>query len=243
MNDCFDIQGYTISNVGKERNGDYYLFEYLEEQNLLIAAVADGVSRQPCDWLASETTCQKLLENFKSLSDQADISERLRNSIFSTNKYLINVEGNCRRMASTLSVIVWDLKINMIYYANIGDSRIYSLHDGKLVQLTKDDSKISKEKVFVHGGFRIIDKSTLTKVIGQDNISVNVVEKLIESGETIILASDGFYEARKASFNKIITESWKANNFQENFKMIVAQMETLRGDDFTTVMIKRKHYH
>lgn len=37
--DDFDIQGYTIPKVGKEKNGDSYIVEYLEEEKLLLAIV------------------------------------------------------------------------------------------------------------------------------------------------------------------------------------------------------------
>lgn len=43
--DCYQIFGYSIANVGKEKNGNSLLYEFLAEENLLFAAVADGVSR------------------------------------------------------------------------------------------------------------------------------------------------------------------------------------------------------
>ncbi|MBO9700771.1 MAG: protein phosphatase 2C domain-containing protein [Sporocytophaga sp.] len=239
MSALFDILGYSIPNLGKEKNGDSYIFEYLEEEQILVAIVADGVSKQPCDWFASETTCKKLLENFKKLEGNQDINQRLLSSISETNKFVINIEGNCKRMASTLSVIAWQAFTNKLYFSNIGDSRIYSLKDEKLEQLTKDDSIITKEKVLMHGGLRVIDKSTLTKVIGQDNITISIAEKLLEVGEIIILATDGFYDARKAVFNKIMIDLSKSENFKDGFITVINKLEMLRGDDLTAIVMKR----
>lgn len=160
MSSAFEIQGYSIPNTWKEKNGDAYLFEFIESEQLLLAAVADGVSRQPCDW--------------------------------------------------------------------------------QLHQLTKDDSVVTKEKVFSHGGFRHVDKDTLTKTIGQKNISVDVVAEPISMHEIIILATDGFYEARKASFIKVTEQLEESDNFETNFDRTIGNLEILRGDDFTVVMIIKK---
>lgn len=239
MDALFDILGYSIPNIGKEKNGDNYIFKYLENEQILVAIVADGVSKQPCDWFASETTCKKLLENFKNQEGNLDINQRLLSSISETNKFVINMEGNCRRMASTLSVIAWQTSTNKLYFSNIGDSRIYSLKDEKLEQLTKDDSIITKEKVLMHGGLRVIDKSILTKVIGQENISISITEKMLEVGEIIILATDGFYDARKAVFNKIMSELSKSESFRDGFTTVINKLEMLRGDDLTAIVMKR----
>jgi serine/threonine protein phosphatase PrpC len=239
MKDLYETYGYTISNVGKEKNGDSYIYEIIEE-NVLIAVVADGVSKQPCDWFASELTCTKLVEYFKRNAEKQDIKIRLRESILQVNEYVINIEGNCHRMASTLSVIVWQTQKEYLTYVNIGDSRIYSSFEGKLELLTQDDAIIIKERVLMHGGLRVINKSILNKVIGQPNITFKVAVKDFKEDEIIILATDGFYDSRKAIFNQTMAELSLNKNLDEGFQNVIKKFEILRGDDFTTVMIRRK---
>lgn len=240
MKEHYEIYGYSISNIGKGKNGDNCIYEFIEGENILIAAVADGVSKQPCDWFASELTCTKLVEYFKRNGEKQDIKIRLRESILQVNEAVINIEGNCRRMASTLSVIVWQIQKDYLTYVNIGDSRIYSSFGGRLELLTQDDAIITKERVLAHGGLREINKSILNKVIGQPNITFKVTEKNFKEGEIIILATDGFYEARKAIFNQTMTELSQQNNLNEVFGNVIKKFEILRGDDFTTIMIRRK---
>ena len=240
MKDYYKIYGYTISNVGKEKNGDCYIYEFIEAENVLIAVVADGVSKQPCDWFASELTCAKLIEYFKRNVENDDIKIRLKESILQVNEDVINTEGNCRRMASTLSVIVWQTQKDYLTYVNIGDSRIYSSFEGKLELLTQDDATIIKERVLMHGGLRVINKSILNKVIGQPNITFKVAEKDFKEDEIIILATDGFYDARKAIFHQTIAELSLNNDLDEGFHSIIKKFEVLRGDDFTTIMVRRE---
>lgn len=235
----YKILTYSISNIGKDKNGDHCLFEYIDEEHILLAVVADGVSKQPCDWFASETTCKKLIENFKNQSGNQDIAKRLLSSIHQTNQYVLSIDGPCYKMASTLSSIAWDTTTDKIFYANIGDSRIYTLRDGSFSQITKDDAIITKEKVYTRNGLRVIDQSTLTKVIGQAGITVHVEERPFSKDEIIVLATDGFYEARKATLTKIMIDFSMKSNFVEGFQSVIDKVELLRGDDLTTIVIKR----
>lgn len=239
MKKTYGILGYTVSNFGKEKNGDSFSFEQLEEENLLIAVVADGVSQQPCDWLASSTTCQALIDHFKQNISQSDTAQRLLESILQTNHDVALTEGKCHKMASTLSVVVCSYSSEELYYANIGDSRIYSLYNGSFEQLTTDDVIIRKERILTNAGIRLIDKHILSKVIGQDNILFKINVKSIRTGEVIILATDGFYDARKVVFNKLMTEFGEAKDFEEGFAKLIDQVKILRGDDLTAVAIKR----
>jgi PPM family protein phosphatase len=240
MNDAFEIYGYSVANVGKEKNGDSFVFEYIESKGLLLAIVADGVSQQPCDWFASETTCKQLLGFVREFEKHADIKTQLKEAILRTNEILISTEGKCHKMASTLSVVLIDVNAKCFYFSNIGDSRVFTLQNADFSQVTKDDSVVTKQKIFASGGFRIVDKHTLTKVMGQEKISIEVQERRIAPGEIIILATDGFYEARKASFNRIMIEFHTSGSFEDDVKVVIDKFEMLRGDDLTVVMVKMK---
>ncbi|MGI4875519.1 MAG: PP2C family protein-serine/threonine phosphatase [Janthinobacterium lividum] len=239
MKEFYAILGYTVPNFGKEKNGDSFLFEHLAEEDLLIAVVADGVSQQPCDWLASLTTCRALIDHFKRADTRKGIKERLLDSIAQTSREVAATEGKCYQMAATLSVVVCQKSSEDFYYANIGDSRIYSLYGGNLEQLTKDDVIIRKERYLTNAGVRVVDKPVLTKVIGQDYISFKIYEASMRAGETIVLATDGFYDARKAMFQKIMLEFGGASDFERGFVELIDQLKILRGDDLTAIAIKR----
>ncbi|MFC5532880.1 SpoIIE family protein phosphatase [Rhodocytophaga aerolata] len=145
-------------------------------------------------------------------------------------------------MASTLSIFVWPIGQACCYLANIGDSRIYSSYQGQLQLLTKDDAIMFKERVLMHGGVRIIDKYMLSKVIGMSNLQISVTEKPLREEEIIILATDGFYDARKSIYTQTMAGLSLQQHLEESFQETVKKFEILRGDDFTVVMIKkRKH--
>jgi serine/threonine protein phosphatase PrpC len=238
MKFTYEVLGYSVPNIGKEKNGDHFLHSFLEEEDLLIAIVADGVSKQPCDWLASETTCQKVYEFFQNNRTEKEIAKRLLKSIQQANEFIVHLEGSCQRMASTLSIIVWPTDSETYWLANVGDSRIYSSYEGQLDLLTKDDVIVFKERILTHGGVRVIDKTMLNKVMGMSNLNVSVKEQPFRENEILILTSDGFYDARKSIFPQTMARLSKLEDFQGAFEEIVKKFEMLRGDDFTTVMIR-----
>lgn len=236
----YKIYRYTIPKLGKERNGDHHLCELIDDNMLLVAIVSDGVSKQPCDWLASEKTCQEILANLKNNKDEPDLKKRILNSIVSANESVIKTEAPCAKMAATVSMIVWPIGSNKIYFSNIGDSRIYSSFLGKLALLTKDDSIVTKQKIHTSIGSRIVDQSVLTKAMGQPAIAIPVYEKQIEQNEIIILATDGFYDSSKGSFTKKMSDASLHENFSLFFQETINVFQLFRDDDFTVIALQVK---
>lgn len=233
----FRILGYTTANFGKEKNGDSFLFEELAAEELLIAVVADGVSQQPCDWLASATSCRAVIDYFTQNEAEPDLGRRLLHSIRQASQEVAQAEGQCQRMASTLSVVVCR-QTGDCCYANVGDSRIYSLYQGSLTQLTKDDVTLRREQVRTSAGLRIIDQPVLTQVMGQDRLALDVKSTTIRPGEILVLATDGFYEARKATFPRLMSEFAESDDFEAGFAALIGKLEIMRGDDLTAIALR-----
>jgi serine/threonine protein phosphatase PrpC len=99
-----------------------------------------------------------------------------------------------------------------------------------------------KEKVLMHDGLRIIDKPVLSKVLGMGNLQISVTEKSLREEEIIILATDGFYDARKSIYTQTMAGLSLQEELTESFQKTVKKFEILRGDDFTVGMLK-KHKH
>lgn len=82
--------------------------------------------------------------------------------------------------------------------AQVGDSRCYLLHEGKLQQLTRDHSyvadlveqgAITKDYARIHP-----DRSKITRALGTDpNMVADLYEINVSSGDRILLCSDGLY--------------------------------------------------
>jgi protein phosphatase len=83
-------------------------------------------------------------------------------------------------------------------YANVGDSRLYRLRDGRLTQLTKDDSFI--QEVVDSGIYpsleearrRGVRENILTKAVGlEPDLAVACAIEDLAPGDLFLLCSDG----------------------------------------------------
>lgn len=234
----FSIEGYSIPKLEKEKNGDCYLYEIWEPKKLVLAIVADGVSQQPCDWLASKMTCENIITHFKS-SKTTLLDFRMSESIDAANEQIVNTEGACEKMAATVSFLVWPYEEDTFYCCNVGDSRIYHITKEKITCLTKDDTSIRTESIRSYSGIQVVKQPLLTKVMGQDRLQVTVEKHGFMNGQMLLLATDGFYGARKATFEKKILALSHASDFKAMFQETVENFEIFREDDMSVIALKR----
>jgi serine/threonine protein phosphatase PrpC len=101
-----------------------------------------------------------------------------------------------RRMATTLTAIVVDS--GMVYAAHVGDSRLYLLRGGALVQKTKDHTVAGSRRraglISAAAAKEHPERSTLTRSLGRELIAA--VDRLafpVVNGDTLLVCSDGLY--------------------------------------------------
>lgn len=245
MAECIDtyqyhIAGYTIPKFNKEKNGDDFRVAYLKEEQLIIGVVSDGVSQQPCDWLASELSCQCFIDAFLETNQADPIPSRIKQSIAKANRQLLDTPAPCSRLAATISACVVDEQAHKAYFCNIGDSRIFAVQATAIQPLTKDDTRTVKQVLRTAVGKRIVQRVQLTQCMGKSSLIPVVQERELNVGDVLILASDGFYEARKASFHAKLIEFQRNDGFEEAFGRMASSFEIMRDDDMTVVAIQRK---
>lgn len=222
----FKIAGNTLKYFEKKRNGDHFCSKDISDEEILIGIVADGVSGQPCDWFASELSCDKFIEFFEQ-NKLYDIERRIEKSIVLTNEKVKEEEGDCQRMCSTFSLIVWKYVSNECFIVNIGDSRIYKVYDDNLVQLSRDDS--------------IKGTSILTNVIGMASTKIKVERISFLDNESILLASDGFYTAEKSAFVNDMVQVCRSEDLNIGLNHVFSKYDFNATDDMTALIIKNKN--
>jgi serine/threonine protein phosphatase PrpC len=96
-------------------------------------------------------------------------------------------------MGTTVAAVLVPPGETVMTHAHVGDSRIYLLRDGAMLQLTRDDSWAN-----VAWGGATQDESAnslrnvLTKALGaRDEVDFDVVDQALSDGDTVLLCSDG----------------------------------------------------
>lgn len=184
----------SIGNIRKSNEDTIYLPE--NNGNLFI--VADGMGGHLGGEVASSLAVEiisKELENreINSLSQGKDL---IFKAVSKANLEILNkslAEKDLRGMGTTLSLLY--IFGEKVLYTNIGDSRIYTIKDNEIKQITIDDSlvnyllkigEISEEEANKHP-----KRNILTQALGTSKDLNYKVLEVDNSMEYILLCSDG----------------------------------------------------
>ncbi|MCI8660460.1 MAG: Stp1/IreP family PP2C-type Ser/Thr phosphatase [Lachnospiraceae bacterium] len=193
------MQAYALTDVGRYRsiNQDYIYSSTAPVgslDNLFI--VADGMGGHKAGDYASRFAVENLVAFFGKKYPDKDIHGILKEGIRKMNRELYfkaNNEPALFGMGSTL--VVATVKGNVLYVANIGDSRLYLLRE-KLEQVTRDHSYV--EELVALGkmkrGSRDYQekKNIITRAIGTgDTVDIDLFALKLKPKDYFLMCSDG----------------------------------------------------
>ena len=129
---------YGATNVGKVRKNNEDAFKISNKDKIYL--LADGMGGHLGGEFASSMAVQELEKLLVDVKDKAEIKEAIEE--VNRKIYQKSLEDeNLSGMGTTLSLI--KILDDHLYFANIGDSRIYCLKGKDLIQLTIDDSYVN----------------------------------------------------------------------------------------------------
>ena len=158
-----------------------------------LFAVADGMGGHAAGEVASEIAVRVLSE----LAPEHPDVEALGRAIEEATRAVIQAarEGRGRQgMGTTMTAAM--LEGERLVIAQVGDSRAYLLHQGKLQQLTRDHSlmadmieagQLTPEEARTHP-----QRSVITRALGSDaHLHPDIYEINVETGDRLLICSDG----------------------------------------------------
>jgi protein phosphatase len=134
------------------------------------------------------------------LKTQHDVREYFNNCIkdinFSVLENSQRYEEN-RGMATT--VVISYIYNNMLHIVNVGDSRCYLYHQGKLMQITEDHTYVNslvKAGVITEKQARKHEnKNMITRALGAEyRVEADQFETPVSKGDIILMCTDGLYD-------------------------------------------------
>ena len=192
------MKTFSITDVGMVRqvNQDYV---YTSEkplgtlQNLFV--VADGMGGHQAGDYASKYTVEVLKNELKN-STEKDVEKALVSAIKKANHEIIRKAASDSALKGMGTTVVAATVINqMLYFANVGDSRLYLINQG-ITQLSKDHSLV--EEMVRLGGIKPEeaknhpDKNIITRAIGaKEKVEVDFYEHRLKRGDIILMCTDG----------------------------------------------------
>ncbi len=158
-----------------------------------LFAVADGMGGHAAGEVASEIAVNVLAE----LAPEHPDGAALQTAVEEANREIIRAsrDGRGREgMGTTMTACM--LEGERLLIAQVGDSRAYLLHQGKLQQLTRDHSlmadmieagQLTPEEARNHP-----QRSVITRALGSDpNTRPDIYEINVDAGDRLLVCSDG----------------------------------------------------
>ncbi|MEA3546407.1 MAG: protein phosphatase 2C domain-containing protein [Thermodesulfobacteriota bacterium] len=190
-----DFISLTDIGLKKKTNEDRVCAKQINEETWLFA-IADGLGGQPGGAVAADAA-MAVMENFQPQS--GNLEQQVTDLLLKANEEIIKegeVQPNFCCMGSTADVVL--LREYKVYWAHIGDSRVYHLRKNQLKQVTSDqnlagelfeEGQISEEERDVHPGLGF-----LTQSLGEDDIEPDSGSFSLTSGDIFMLCSDGLHD-------------------------------------------------
>jgi len=232
------VAGVTDRGCVRETNEDSIFFE----SSLYI--IADGMGGHLAGEVASKEAILCIKDLLVDEKDVKKIPELLKDAFDKANKHIYDMAQNkeeYKGMGTTVTLA--KLIDDELFYAHVGDSRLYRYAKKNFEQITRDHSlvaqmvetgQITKEEANTHP-----NKNIITKAVGTaSSIEPDIGSLKLNTGDIILLCSDGLtnmltneqivdiLSKGKNDVNKIVTKLLKeANNAggKDNISIICLQ--------------------
>lgn len=241
--------------TGSQENGEFVIEsqKFDIDDNGIVLAVSDGMGGAMAGEVASkmavECVCEKMLEDdldqtLTTESHDYYLISKLYNATLYAN-HLVHQQGRSdpqfQGMGATFTGIgVTTRGIDLI---QVGDSRAYLVRNGKIYQVTKDQSlvqqlidaqQISPEEAETH-----TLKNVILQALGAQNEIYPVSARLKPSkGDVLLLCSDGLSnKVNAAGIQRIVLENYDA--LEQACAELVTEANANGGEDNITVIIAK----
>ena len=238
------MKTFSITDVGMVRqvNQDY-VFTTGKPLGILqnLFVVADGMGGHQAGDYASKCTVEVMIKEIAK-SEGEDIERVLVKAIKAANREIIKeASGDEHLKGMGTTVVAATVKEQMLYFANVGDSRLYLIND-KIRQLSKDHSLV--EEMVRLGGIKAEearnhpDKNIITRAIGvKENVEPDIYEYRLKKDDIILMCTDGLsnmvededmFNIVKGSRDvveavQMLIEKANSNGGRDNIGVIVAE--------------------
>lgn len=251
----FDIEFAAVTDIGKirEKNEDNVLIS----SDLSLGVVADGMGGHSAGEIASSIAVSVLAETIRKINTgELEIPENFLPELSPIERELLMAanlanaaiystaqsSATYKMMGTTLTGVLFDN--DQAIAVHVGDSRIYLIRDGKIVQITTDHSLamehvrrglLSKEEAD-HSKLQNI----LTRAMGiKKNIEFDLLKFPVKPGDVLVLCSDGLYKGlTKKQIGNMIAQDKEIPVVKLCKHLVRASNESDGQDNISAVVIK-----
>ncbi|MEE9911301.1 MAG: Stp1/IreP family PP2C-type Ser/Thr phosphatase [Deltaproteobacteria bacterium] len=241
--------GKTDQGLVRAKNEDHI---YLNDR-LGLLVVADGMGGHTAGETASKLAVGTLRKYFQKGppvirhfdSSYSETTNKLNAAVHLANQVVYEAAQNSpglSGMGTTIAAAL--LKGNQLSFAHVGDSRIYLVRSGSIVQLTDDHSfvqeQVRHEWMTREEAARSVMKNILTRAVGIDSeVSADLGELTVLTGDILLLCSDGLYNM--VSDEEILEIISRAGNVRAASEILIDTANDNGGYDNISAIVGYIH--
>ncbi len=243
---------YSVkTHKGKRKNNQDFAGVFINQSNLLLALLADGLGGHRAGDIASEMAVSQLGHLWEQTSftgeDSSTVQKWLDDKINGENKRIYELSNkypDLEGMGTTLvaSVVLDD----EILLSNIGDSRAYTYKEEQLEQITEDHSFVSelqrKGELTDEEARNHYNRNALTRSLGvKGRVLVDFFRVKKSSLMTIMLNSDGLTNVLgKEEIIQILADE-KTTLDSKSQTLVQLAVDNEGSDNITVLLINFKN--
>ena len=231
------------TGISRNLNQDYaYAGPVPGNETWTLLAVADGVGGHAHGEWASERAIELLAGSLGQALEAGDPLAALRDALLAVNRTVnVEAERNAAKGAATTLVAVL-FREGQAWWANVGDSRLYLIHEGRATQVSADHSWVADQvragNIPPEAARHHPRKNVITRTIGfESNLLVDTGGPIpLDEGEVLVLCSDGLHGPVD---DDEIARTVLSLDPEEAARQLVSAANNAGGPDNITVVIAR----
>jgi serine/threonine protein phosphatase PrpC len=245
------IQAAGLTDIGLVRKNNEDNFGYDLRHGIFV--VCDGMGGQQAGEVASKIAVDTVLDYFRQEHSTAPVSGarfegvspkavELATAIVAANQAIHDSGAkdiHSAGMGSTIVAVAVDG--NVFSIANVGDSRIYLVRNGDVVQLTQDHSLVMEQ---VRRGLMTLEEAehssmqnVIVRALGtEDSVEPDLADHEFHPGDVLLLCCDGLSRFVKED---AMLEAVNQDSLEKACADLIAAAKAGGSDDNITCLLVR----
>ncbi len=238
---------YGITDTGKVRSNNEDTFIAASHGSEIIACVIDGVGGYSGGEIASELARQAIEDHLQiGTTDKKNV---VKDALLSANNLVYNERlksDKNNQMACVVTLALADITNNKLYFAHVGDTRMYLYRDRSLVKITHDHSfvgfleesgRLSESEAMNHAKRNEINKALGFTATITDDDYIESGESPFLPGDVILLCSDGLSDL--VTSQAIVDIFQNTSSLKKQASLLIDAANNAGGkDNITVVLVK-----
>lgn len=228
---------YAITDIGRMRpiNEDSY---YAPREGERFCAVADGMGGHNAGEVASALAVQTYAENMRAV--RRVTAEALKNAVARANEAVYRASQESPEvsgMGTTFSALA--MEGANAFIAHVGDSRVYLIRRGALMQVTIDHTLV--EEMVLKGIITVREarvhpkRNIITRALGTEpRVEIDMLQLDLKPGDVFFLCSDGL--TNHVPEREILHAAVNGMDWQQKLRHLIGIALENGGQDNITAM-------